>query len=47
MDEAWLLFRANEGVPGHVSGGTLTKLTDTLYLLKAAAPTVHIRRQGG
>ena len=47
VDEAWLLFRANEGVPGHVTGGTLTKLTDTLYLLKAAAPTVHIRRQGG
>ena len=33
-DEAWLLFRANEGVPGRVTGGQLTCLTGELYLLK-------------
>lgn len=47
VDEAWLLFRANDGVPGGVSGGTLQKLTGDLYLLKASAAQVTIRRQRG
>ena len=47
VDEGWLLFRANEGVPGRVTGGTLTRLTGNLYLLEATAPTVRIQRRGG
>lgn len=47
VDEAWLLFRANDGVPGAVSGGSLQHLTGNLYLLKASAATVQIQRQGG
>ncbi len=47
VDEAWLLFRANEGIPGRVSGGTITNLTGNLYLLKAESDTVTIERQGG
>ena len=47
VDEAWLLFRANEGAPGRISGGTLTHLTGNLYLLKAENSTVTIERQGG
>lgn len=46
-DEAWLFFRANTGVPGKVTGGELTRLTDSLYLLKAEAPTVQIERTEG
>ena len=46
-DEAWLLFRANDGTPGSVKGGKLTHLTGNLYLLKASAPEIHIQRQGG
>ena len=47
VDEAWLLFRANEGTPGQVTGGTLTHLTGNLYLLKADAATVTIERKEG
>ena len=47
VDEAWLLFRANEGAPGRISGGTLTHLAGNLYLLKAENSTVTIERQGG
>ena len=46
-DEAWFFFRANGGVPGRVTGGELTQLTDSLYLLKATAPTVEIERTEG
>ena len=46
-DEAWFFFRANGGTPGHVTGGELTRLTDSLYLLKATAPTVEIERMEG
>lgn len=46
-DEAWLFFRANGGTPGRVTGGELTKLTDSLYLLKATASTVEIERTEG
>ena len=46
-DEAWLLFRANEGVPGRVTGGQLTCLTGKLYLLKAENTVVTIERKEG
>ena len=42
-----MLFRANDGVPGTVTGGQLTLLTGNLYLLKAEQPTVQILRQEG
>lgn len=44
-DEAWLLFRANGGTPGSVSGGELTHLTGNLYLLRADAPIVTMERK--
>lgn len=43
-DEAWLMFRANNGEPGAVTGGELTHLTGNLYLLKANDKTVTIER---
>lgn len=46
-DEAWLMFRANNGEPGTVSGGELTHLTGNLYLLKANDKTVTIERKEG
>ena len=46
VDEGWLLFRANEGTPGKVTGGELTRLTGNLYLLKADADTVRIEKKG-
>ena len=46
VDEAWLFFRANEGTPGKVTGGELTRLTGNLYLLKANADTVRIEKKG-
>lgn len=46
-DEAWLIFRANNGEPGTVSGGELTHLTGNLYLLKANDKTVTIERKEG
>ena len=46
-DEAWLLFRANEGMPGRVTGGQLTCLTGELYLLKAENTVVTIERKEG
>lgn len=47
IDQGWLMFRANNGTPGRVRGGSLTKLTGNLYLLKATSATVHIRRKTG
>ncbi len=41
-DEAWLLVRINQGRPGRVAGGTLTKQVDGLYLLKADQPEITI-----
>lgn len=41
-DEAWMLVRINEGSPEEVDGGTLTQLTDSLYLLKAEKKRVEI-----
>ena len=47
-DEVWLMFRANNGEPGLVSGGEITHLTGNLYLVKATDKTVTIeRREGG
>lgn len=46
-DEAWLMFRANNGEPGAVTGGELTHLTGNLYLLKANDMTVTIERKEG
>ena len=47
-DEAWLMFRANNGEPGAVTGGELTHFTGNLYLLKANDKTVTIgRKEGG
>ena len=46
-DEAWLMFRDNNGEPGAVTGGELTHLTGNLYLLKANDKTVTIERKEG
>lgn len=46
-DEAWLMFRANNGEPGAVTGGELTHLTGNLYLLKANVNTLTIERKEG
>ena len=47
-DDAWLMFRANNGEPGAVTGGELTHLTGNLYLLKANEKTVTIEcKEGG
>lgn len=40
--EAWLMVRINEGTPGEVEGGTLTRLQEGLYLLEAEKPIVKI-----
>ena len=42
VDEASILMRFNEGVPGKAEGGELIQLTDTLYLLRADKNTVVI-----
>ena len=47
IDQGWLMFRANNGTPGRVRGGSLTKLTGNLYLLKSTSATVHIERKTG
>ena len=46
-DQGWLLFRVNRGTPGKVQGGSVTKLTGTMYLLKATDATVRIERKAG
>lgn len=46
-DEAWLMFRANNGEPGAVTGGELTHLTGNLYLLKANDKNLTIERKEG
>ena len=46
-DEAWLMFRANDGEPGSVTGGEMTHLTGNLYLVKATKSTVTIERKEG
>ena len=42
VDEASLLVRLNDCRPGEVRGGSLIRLTDTLYLLRAQSGTVTI-----
>lgn len=42
LDEVWLLVRFNGRDPGEVTGGTLTKVIDGLYLLQAEEPEVKI-----
>lgn len=42
VDEAYLLVRINTGTPGKVSGGSLTKQAEGLYLLKAEKPEIDI-----
>lgn len=46
-DEAWLMFRANDGEAGSVTGGEMTHLTGNLYLVKATDSTVTIERKEG
>ena len=46
-DEAWFMFRANDGQPGTVAGGEITHLTGNLYLVKANDSTVTIERKEG
>lgn len=46
-DEAWFMFRANDGEPGTVAGGEITHLTGNLYLVKATDSTVTIERKEG
>ena len=41
-DQAWLMVRINEGTPGQVQGGQLTRLQEGLYLLQADSPEVEI-----
>ena len=44
-DEAWLMFRANDGEPGAVTGGEIKHLTGNLYLIKATDKTVTVERR--
>lgn len=41
-DEAWLLVRINDAKPQEVTGGTIQKAAEDLYLLKAEEPVIHI-----
>ncbi|MDR0946612.1 MAG: DUF2194 domain-containing protein [Ruminococcus sp.] len=41
-DEAYLLVRTGDKVPGNVSGGEITNIQGSLYLLKATSPNVRI-----
>ena len=43
-DEAYLMIRINEGIPGEVTGGELTNVTGNLYLLHAQENDVVIAR---
>lgn len=46
-DEAWLMFRTNNGEPGAVTGGEITHLKGDLCLVKATDKTVTIARKEG
>lgn len=39
-DEAHLMVRFNEGTPTKVTGGAITKMTETLYLVDATSDTI-------
>lgn len=41
-DEAWIMVRINDGTPSSIRNGSLTKLSDTLYLVKADSSQVSI-----
>lgn len=41
-DEAWLMVRINEGMPGEVTGGSLTEVAEGLYLLEAQDDEIEI-----
>lgn len=43
--EAWIMIRFNEGTPGEVDGGSMEKVGDGLYLLKAESENVIIKRE--
>lgn len=40
LDEAHLMYRFNKGVPDKISGGTVTQITDSLYLIDADCDTI-------
>jgi hypothetical protein len=44
-DEAYLLVRTNDMIPGKVTGGELTNVSGSLYLLRADSAKVHIALQ--
>lgn len=44
-DEVWMLVRANGTSLEAEEGGSLTKLTDSLYLLKADSPRITIKER--
>ncbi len=44
-DEAYLMVRINEGIPGQVTGGELTHMTGNLYLLCATQADVVIETE--
>lgn len=44
--EAWIMIRFNEGMPGEVDGGSMEKVGDGLYLLRAESENVTIKREG-
>lgn len=41
-EEAWLMVRINEGIPGKVTGGSLKEIAKDLYLLEAQDDVVEI-----
>lgn len=43
--EAWIMIRFNGGTPGEVDGGSMEKVGDGLYLLKAESENVIIKRE--
>lgn len=46
VDEVYLMVRVNDGTIGTVTGGSLEKLADNLYLLHAQKKRVVIQRNG-
>lgn len=44
--EAWIMIRFNEGMPREVDGGSMEKVGDGLYLLRAESENVTIKREG-
>ena len=44
-DEAYLMLRFNDGIPGKVTGGELEHVTGNLYLLHAVNDEVTIEKK--